>query len=417
MPILSDTLIRQHKTPSRIECVFDGGGTGLYIEFATSGSKLFRLKYRHNGKVKRMSLGKYPDISLAMARSRATDARKLLANGIDPVEDRDQQKSKAAAADAFETVSLEFLSIKLRPTRSPSHVDRVESRLKRLVYPYIGKRKLSAITATDILTILRRIEGNGTIETAHRTYQVIAQIFRYGIVTARIIDDPTPSLRGSLTTYKSKVFPAPLEPKRIGEILLAIDGYAGSPSVQNALKLGALLFVRPGELRQAEWKDIDLEEREWRFVVSKTDKEHIVPLSIQAIKILNDIKPLTNHCKYVFPSARSPKGDRPMSDNAVLVALRALGIAADEMVGHSWRAMARTLLDEILKFDEKIIEHQLAHRVKDHNGTSYNRTKFLPERHVMMQAWADYLDKLRRDAFPQLLANNVVSISPKKSAM
>jgi integrase len=403
-PKLTDTLLRSSKMIGK---VYANDGTGLFVSFRESGSKLFHMTCTVNGKRKLLSLGIYPEVTLAMAKQRAIASRRLCSEGIDPKIYKDQKKAKTSADDSFEYVALEFLTKKLRPTKRTAHVDRVESRLKRFVYPYIGKSKLSDIKAPEILTILRRIEGFGIVESAHRTYQVIGQIFRFGIATGRITLDPTPSLRGSLTPYKSKVFPAPLEPMRIGEILIAIDGYSGSSSVKTALKLGALVFVRPGELRQAEWKDIDLETREWRFVVSKTDKEHIVPLSIQAIKILNDIKPLTSHCKYVFPSARSPKGDRPMSDNAVLVALRTLGIVADEMVGHSWRAIARTLLDEVLKFDEKIIEHQLAHRVKDHNGTSYNRTKFLSERHEMMQTWSNYLDKLRCDAAPKPRASNV----------
>lgn len=394
-PKLTDTLLRNRKTIGK---VYANDGSGLFVSFQKSGSKLFHMTCTVNGKRKLLSLGKYPEVTLAMAKESAIASRRLCAMGIDPKIHKDQQKAKAASEDSFETVANEFLNTQLRPTRKNSHVDRVESRLKRLVYPYIGKNNLSCITAQDILKTLRSIESNGTNETARRTYQVIGQIFRYGIATGRNINDPTPSLRGSLATYKSKEYPAPLDPKRIGEILLAIYGYAGSPIVQNALKLGALVFVRPGELRQAQWKDIDLEAREWRFVVSKTDKEHIVPLSMQSVQILNNIHLLTGHCKFVFPSARTPKGDRPMSDNAILMALRTLGICKEEMVGHSWRAIARTHLDEILKFDEKIIEHQLAHNVKDHNGTSYNRTKFLPERHEMMQGWSNYLDVLRNNA-------------------
>ena len=406
---LTDTAIRKAKSRLKPWCLYDTGG--LYIEIAVSGSKLWRLKYRLNGKVKRLALGAYPDVTLVMARERAQRARTLIADGIDPLAHKAAVAAATAAQETFEAVAMEYIALKLRPTKAASHVDRVEARFKRDIFPYIGARKLPEITTPELLAVLRRIEGRGVIETAHRALQTISQAFRYGIATGRATTDPSRDLRGALTQVKKKHFPAPLDPKRIGEILFALDGYRGTPVVQAALKLGGLVFVRPGELRQAQWSDIDLETRQWAFHVTKTKVDHIVPLSIQALAVLETIKPLTGQGKYVFAGARSPKGDRPMSDNAVLMALRTLGIAADEMVGHSWRACARTLLDETLGYPIHVIEQQLAHSVRDPLGRAYNRTQHLPERRKLMQAWADHLDKLRLLAKPvEPLAGNVVAL-------
>ena len=411
MPTLTDAAIRKTKTGTKLKWLYDGGGTGLYIEFALSGAKLWRLKYRLNGKVKRLALGRYPDVSLVMARERVIKARTLIADGSDPLAHKAAVAAQAAAQETFEAVALEYIAVKLRPTKAASHVDRVEARFKRLIFPYIGSLKLPEITVVEILALLRRIEGRGTIETAHRAKQYISQAFRYGIQTGCATTDPSRDLRGALNEVRQKHFPAPLDPKRIGEILNAINGYRGTLPVQAALALGPLVFVRPGELRQAQWADIDIETREWRFHVTKTKVDHIVPLSIQALAVLADLRPLTGSGRYVFPSARSPKGDRPMSDNAVLMALRALGIEKGEMVGHSWRAIARTHLDETQGYPAHIIEHQLAHAVRDPNGTAYNRTKHLSERRAMLQTWADYLDKLRLLAKPvDPLASNVVAM-------
>ena len=406
---LSDTAIRKAKACLKPWCLYDTGG--LYIEIAVSGSKLWRLKYRLDGKVRRLALGSYPDVPLVMARERAQRARTLIADGIDPLAHKAAVAAAAAAQDSFEAVAMEYIALKLRPAKATTHVDRIEARFKRDIFPYIGARKLPEITTPELLVVLRRIEGRGAIETAHRALQTISQAFRYGIATGRATTDPSRDLRGALTQVKKKHFPAPLDPKRIGEILFALDGYRGTPVVQAALKLGSLVFVRPGELRHAEWAHIDLEARQWAFHATKTKVDHIVPLSIQALAVLETIKPLTGHGKFVFAGARSPKGDRPMSDNAVLMALRTLGIAADEMVGHSWRAIARTLLDETLGYPIHVIEQQLAHSVRDPLGRAYNRTQHLPERRKLMQAWADHLDKLRVLAKPvEPLVSNVVAM-------
>jgi len=261
------------------------------------------------------------------------------------------------------------------------------------VFPYLGAKPIGDVTAQELLTVVRRIEVRGP-ETAHRALSNCGQVFRYGIATGRCERDPSADLRGALAPVKPNHFSACTDPKRLGEILRAMDSYSGTLVVQCALRLAPLVFVRPGELRTAQWPDIDLDRAEWRYMVTKTGTPHIVPLSRQAVSILRELEPLTGSGEYAFPSARSRK--RPMSDNAVLVALRSMEIGKDEMTGHRFRAVARTILDEVLGFRPDIIEHQLAHAVKDPNGRAYNRTSFLPERRDMMQRWADYLDSLKR---------------------
>ena len=407
--MLSDAAIRRAKPGAKARRLHDGTGTGLYIEIAVSGSKLWRLKYRLDGKEKLLALGAYPEVGIGEARSRALNARALIARGIEPLKHRAELKAAEVAKETFATVAAEYLTVKLAPIRSVSYVDRLESRLRRDIYPYVGELKPNDITAVDLLAILRRVEGRGAVETAHRELQSISQVFRYAIATGRATTDPTRDLRGALAPVKKNHFPAPLDPHRIGQILLAFDSYRGTPVVEAALKLAPLVFVRPGELRKAEWADIDLDASEWRYLVTKTETQHIVPLAPRAVSILEELRPLTGAGRYVFPSARSPKGDRPMSDNAILVALRAMGIAQDELVGHSWRAIARTLLEETLGFPAHIIEQQLAHAVRDPLGRAYNRTTHLAERKAMMVAWADYLDKLRLLTAP--LISNVLAFN------
>jgi integrase len=279
-----------------------------------------------------------------------------------------------------------------------SYSSKVIRRLEMYVFPWLGNKPISAIKAPDLLAVLRRIEERGTVETARRTQFLCGQILRYAVATARADRDCSADLKGALAPTKVKHFAAITEPSKVGEVLRALDGYRGTPPVEAALKMAPLVFVRPGELRQAEWKDIDLEAAEWRFCASKTSQDHVVPLARQAVEILLDLKPITGHGRYVFPSARNRKGDRAMSDNAVLSALRRMGIEKDEMSGHGFRATARTILDEVLGFRPDLIEHQLAHAVRDPNGRAYNRTAYLPERRKMMQEWADYLDKLKASA-------------------
>ncbi len=259
----------------------------------------------------------------------------------------------------------------------------------------MGGRPVAAITAPQLLAVVRRIEQRGALEIAHRVLRNCGQVFRYAVATGRAERDPTGDLRGALPRMKGKHFAALTDPKQVGPLLRVLDGYEGTLIVRCALRFAPLVFVRPGELRHAQWSDIDMATAEWRYTVSKTDIPHIVPLSRQAVEILSELHPVSGHGRYVFPSARTPRGDRPMSDNAILAALRRMGIGKEEMTGHGFRAMARTVLDEVLGFRPDFIEHQLAHAVRDPNGRAYNRTAFLPERRRMMQEWADYLDRLK----------------------
>ncbi len=393
---LSNTAIRNAKPSEKSRKMFDG--RGLYLEISPSGGKWWRLKYRFDGKDKRISLGTYPDVSLKDARERREAARRQIANQLDPSELRKLEKAARveSVSNSFEVVACEWFA-KHEPNWSTGHADRVISRLKRDVFPWIGSKPIAEITAPLVLDTLRRIEARRALETAHRILGICGQVFRYAIATGRATYNPAGDLRGALSPVKKTHFASVTEPDEVREVLRALDGYEGTLTVKCALRFAPLVFVRPGELRQAQWKDIDLETAEWRYLVTKTEIQHIVPLSSQAVEILQEIKPLTGRGRYVFPSARSPKGDRPMSDNAILVAMRTMGIGKDVMTGHGFRAMARTILDEVLGFRPDFIEHQLAHRVRDPNGRAYNRTAHLPERRKMMQAWADYLDELKAD--------------------
>lgn len=392
---LSDLAIRTAKPGAKPVRLSDSGG--LYLEVAPSGGKLWRLKYRFGGKEKRLALGKYPDVNLKDARERRDEARRLLANEVDPAENRKQQKAVKAerAANSFETVAREWIA-KNTPTWATTHTSKIVRRLEMYVFPWLGGRPIADITAPELLAMARRIEGKGAIETAHRAMQNCGQVFRYAVATGRAERDPTGDLRGALQPVTSKHMAAVTEPRKVAELMRTFDTYQGTLTVRCALQLAPLVFVRPGELRQAEWKDIDLDAAEWRYIASKKGNAHIVPLALQAVAILREVQALTGGGRYVFPSART--SDRPMSDNAILAAMRRLGIAKDEMSGHGFRAMARTILDEVLGFRPDLIEHQLAHAVRDPNGRAYNRTAHLPERRKMMQAWADYLDKLKAGA-------------------
>jgi len=375
--------------------LFDG--SGLYLEVTPRGGKWWRLKYRFGGKEKRISLGVYPDVSLKDARERRDEARKLLANGIDPGENRKAAKASKAerAANSFETVAREWFA-KHSGNWSPHHALRIMNRFERDIFPWLGGKPVADITAPQLLATIRRIEGRGALETAHRTLGSCGQVFRYAVATGRAERDPSTDLRGALPPVKGNHFASVTEPTKVAEVLRALDGYQGTLPVQCALRLAPLVFVRPGELRHAQWEDIDLEAAEWRYTVTKTDTKHIVPLATQAVDILRELQPLTGRGRYLFPSARSTK--KPMSDNAILAAMRRMGIEKHEMTGHGFRAMARTILDEVLGVRPDLIEHQLAHAVRDPNGRAYNRTAHLPERKKMMQEWADYLDKLKAGA-------------------
>lgn len=392
---LTDALIRTAKPAEKPYRLYDEGG--LYAEVSTAGGKLWRMKYRFDGKEKRLALGAYPEIGLKEARERREEARKLLANGVDPGTVKKAQKAARLerAANSFEVLAREWYE-KQTGTWSDSHGVRILRRFERDVFPLIGGLPVADITAPVLLDAIRKIEARGAIETAHRAMQNCGQVIRYAIATGRADRDPTPDLRGALTPVQASHFAAVTEPLEAGKLLRLLDTYTGGYAVRAALKLAPLVFVRPGELRNARWSDVDLEAGEWRYIVPKTRTPHIVPLSTQAVAILTGLKPHTEHSEYVFPGGRSPL--KAMSENAVLAAMRDLGITADTMSGHGFRAMARTMLDEVLGFPPHIIEQQLAHAVRDPLGRAYNRTAHLPERKKMMQAWADYLDKLKAGA-------------------
>jgi len=394
---LTDIAVRNLKPSAKPSRFFDE--RGLYVEVSPSGGKWWRLKYRFGGKEKRLSLGVYPDVGLKDARERRDRSRKLIADGIDPAENRKALKSAriSKAANSFEVVAREWLG-KYSAIWSESHRIRAVRRFERDVFPRLGGRPITEVSPPELLDVLRRIEKRGAVDTAHRVLGSCGQIFRYAIATGRCDKDISRDLRGALAPVVENHFAAATKPEQIAGILRAIDGYQGTLPVFGALRLAPLVFVRPGELRKAEWKDVDFDAAIWSFNASKskgagTEKPHIVPLARQALDILQELYSLTGSGHYVFPGARSIK--RPMSDNAVLAALRRMGISKEEMSGHGFRAVARTILDEVLHVRPDYIEHQLAHNVLDPNGRAYNRTKFLPERRQMMQEWADYLDRLK----------------------
>lgn len=389
---LSDAKIKTAKPKEAPYKLTDGGGMYLLVE--KNGGKYWRLAYRFNGKQKTLALGVYPEVSLSAARDRRLAARTLLANDIDPgIERKIQSAAKVEQnANTFEHIAREWIA-KQAPTWAASHTTNIMRRLERDVFPWIGSAPIVELTAPKLLTVLRRIEARGAIETAHRTKENCGQIFRYAIATGRAERDPSQDLRGALAPAKTEHMAAVTDPAAVGEMLRMFDDYHGTLTTRCALRLAPLVFVRPGELRAAEWKDIDLDAGEWAFTASKTKTPHVVPLSRQAVEILREIQPLTGHARFVFPGLRTD--EKPMSNNAILSAMRYLGIAKEVMTGHGFRAMARTLLHERLKFPAEVIEHQLAHKVSDSLGAAYNRTKFLDDRKRMMQEWADYLDALK----------------------
>ncbi|MBL1263875.1 tyrosine-type recombinase/integrase [Candidatus Methylomicrobium oryzae] len=374
----------------------DEKGLFLLLQPQEDGwGKWWRFKYRFEGKEKLLSLGTYPETSLAQAREKRDEARKQIAAGIDPGENRKAVKAAKAesAANSFEVIAREWGLKKVDNWEEKNH--RSKRMLERNVFPWLGGKPIAEILPKDILACLRRVEDNGTIETAHRTLQICGQVFRYAVATGRADRDITHDLKGALPPAKGEHFAAITEPKEAAELLRAIDGYQGSLPAVCALKLAPLVFVRPGELRAMQWQDVNLDTAEWRFFITKTKVQHIVPLSRQAVAILQDLFPLTGRGRYAFPSERTPNGDRCMSENTINAALKRLGYGKDKMTGHGFRAMARTILDEVLGVRPDFIEHQLAHAVRDPNGRAYNRTAHLSERHKMMQQWADYLDALK----------------------
>jgi integrase len=366
---------------------------GLYLLVKKKGSGWWRFDYRISGKRKTLSMGTYPDVTLKMARDRRDDARRMIADKIDPGEVRQAEKEAQTGKNSFESVAREWYA-KQKNTWVTSHGDRIIRRLERDIFPWLGKESIGDIKPGLVLKALQRIENRGAIETAHRALQNCSQVFRYAVATQRAESDPCRDLKGALAPAKERHHPSITDPKKIGPLLNAIDGYEGSFITRCALQLAPLAFVRPGELRHAEWDEFDLKEKEWRIPAEKMKarRPHIVPLSKQAIAILKELQPLTGRGKYLFPSTRSPA--RPMSENTVNAALRRLGYTKEEMTGHGFRSMASTLLNEQgYKFD--VIERQLAHVEGNSVRAAYNYAEYLPERKKMMQKWADYLGGLK----------------------
>jgi integrase len=370
---------------------------GLYLEISPKGGKWWRFRYAFGGKANMLSLGVYPDVSLKDARERRDKARKLIANGIDPSEARKAGKVQTAAeAETFELITREWFA-KFSANWSPGYAGDTIRRFEQNLFPWLGARPIAEITASELLAAIRRIEARGAVESAHRILQLTGQVFRYAVATGRAQRDISSDLKGAIPPAKEKHLASVTDPKEVTELLRVIETFKGSLVTFCALRLAPLVFVRPGELRQAEWTEIDIEKAEWRIAAEKMKmrEQHIVPLSRQALGILREIHPLTGTGRYVFPSERT--GARPMSENTVNAALRRLGYSREQMTGHGFRSMASTLLNE-LGFNPDWIERQLAHAERNSIRAAYNFAEHLPERRKMMQAWADYLDGLKSGA-------------------
>lgn len=394
---LTDTAIRKARPRGAAYRLYDE--RALYLEVTRAGSKLWRLKYRVGGKEKRLAIGAYPDVSLAVARERRDDARRLIAAGVDPGVHRKEARAAhvAAAASTFECVAREWLG---KQSFVPGYGKKVLAWFEKNVFPWIGARAVTELSAPDFLAVLRRMEERGAIESAHRVKQNCSQVMRYAVATGRASRDPVPDLAGALRKPTEQHHAAITDPKELGGLLRAIHGFTGTTTVRAALQLAPLVFVRPSELCAAEWTELDLDAGNWSIPAArmKTGQPHLVPLCRQAVEIFRAIRPVTGTGRFVFPSARTPYPNdrqRPMTTNALLAALQRIGYTGEQMTTHGFRATARTLLDEELGVRPDYIEHQLAHAVRDPNGRAYNRTSHLAERRAMMQQWADYLDGLR----------------------
>jgi integrase len=395
---LTGTFIRNIKSTGAPAGDKHSDGGGMYLLVNAAG-KYWRLNYRFADKRKTLALGVYPAVSLAKARARRDQARELLADGIDPGTARreDRQAQADAAAHTFEVVARDWLA-KTAADRQSTTQNKVTAWLKHDVFPFIGKLPISAIGPRDVLAALRKMEARGALDSVQRVKQVCGQVFRYAVATGSAERDVTQDLKGALAKATAGHFAAITEPTQAGDLMRSIFDYNGHACTVAALKLSPRLFVRPGELRTMEWAEVDLDAAEWRIPARKMKMkaDHLVPLARQAVALLRGVQPMTGHGKYVFPSLRT--GERPMSENTINAALRGMGYSAEVHSAHGFRAMARTILDEVLGERVDLIEHQLAHAVKDVNGRAYNRTAHLPARRVMMQRWADYLDKLRKGA-------------------
>lgn len=406
---LTDIQAKKAKTKGKTYTLADGGG--MYLEIAPTGSKIWRMFFRQaNGKTNRLTFGPYPLVSLQEARNQRDAARKLMVQAIDPAAEKKRLKlaAKAAAANSFQVVGDEWFTTKILPL-SEVHSNRVSSYLRRYLYPFIGRRVMADIKAPELLECLRKIEarknnqGEQITETANRVRALMSNLWRYAIATGRCEHDIAADLKGSLKKHVEKNFAHITDPQLLGKLLRDIDGYIGTPAVKAALQMLPLVFTRPGELRLAKWTDINFEESEWRYMVSKTKMPHIVPLAPQTIAILQTLKPITGNSEYIFVAGRG----KPISEASINNALRALGWGGDVIVGHGFRHTASTMLAE-LGFDETEIERQLSHLVPGTKG-KYQKAKYLESRRTMMTAWANYLDGLRVGA-------SVVPIKKRKKA-
>lgn len=388
---------RQARETGRPIKLFDGGG--LYLLVKPNGSKLWRVKYRMGGVEKLLAIGSLDEFTVEEAREERTAARKALKVGIDP--SAKKQAEKVATSDTFKAVAEEWLS--LQKDLSDDTVEQYRARFESYLFPELGSLPIRDVTPPVLLATLRRIEARGRHETAHRARAAAGRVLRYAIATGRAERDASADLKGALAPIRGKHHAALIDPRQVGTLLHVIEGYQGHVTTYCALRLAPLVFVRPGELRAAEWSEFDLNAAEWRIPAErmKMDRPHIVPLSRQAVKILREIASVTAGGKYVFPSIRDD--DRPMSENTVNAALRRLGYTGDEMTGHGFRTVASTLLNE-KGIDPDVIERQLAHKEQNKTRAAYNRAERLPERRKMMQLWADYLDQLRNAARKEIAA-------------
>ncbi|MDO9083870.1 MAG: tyrosine-type recombinase/integrase [Humidesulfovibrio sp.] len=390
---LTDTAVRNAK-PDKSKTLRLKDERGLYLEISPAGGKWWRLRYWIAGKENRLSLGVYPDVGLKDARERRDEARRQIAKGIDPAAvRRGEAVEQQSEAETFQIITEEWFK-EFRHTWTDSTAETIISRLRMDVFPYLGAKPIREITPPELLAVIRRIAARGAVETARRDLQKCGQIFRYAVANGKAERDITADLRGAIAPPTKRHFASIHNPAEIGELLRAIDAYRGSPVTRCALKLAPLTFVRPGELRHAEWAEIDTEAAEWRIPAErmKMREKHIVPLSRQALDVLRELHPLTGEGRYVFPGGRSAA--RPMSENAVLAALRRMGYEKGEMTGHGFRSMASTILHE-QGWPSDVVERQLAHGERNKVKASYNFAQHLPERRKMMQAWANHLDALR----------------------
>ena len=392
---LTDVFLRGLKADGKVQKHFDGGG--LYMFVSPSGGKLWRMAYRFDGKQKTMSFGAYPTVNLKDARQKREAAKALLAKGVDPSAHKKAARAaiRAKAANGFEIVAREWFA-KYSPSLGEKYCQKIHSFLVNDVFPFLGAKPIDEVEAEDILKVAHRAESRGAVETAHRLVQLCGRIFRYAIVTGRAKHDISADLRGALQKVKVKHMAALTDKKRIGQLLRAIDSYAGYFPMKCALQLAPLVFVRPGELQKAEWSEIDFADAAWRIPASKMKMRQalIVPLARQALAVLNNLQPYSGFGRFLFPSYKAKAGDKSMALESFLSVIRSMGFTKEEMTMHGFRAMASTLLNE-LGYNRDWIERQLAHGERNSVRAAYNYAEYLPERRRMMQEWADFLDNLK----------------------